>query len=399
MSDTRGLAFFPWWAIDEPQSLGPVRLLPYRRRQAPQNLPHAALPDIDAALKAYSAEPNRRLKHATLLEVDDWQLGQDPTPALPRLFAARDAVGFAGLAGRSLFEGHFGYCGFDNYALVVRRYLPGQAGMFAFGIRRRDGGSQHVWSNDTFALHRPLHVDVSLRMPSIDADLVTLLMAPDLPAHWIEAVAEFNRANTDSMDVPVHVEMVMMKSAFELLLDIGPDRRAFRTALDAALDPCGIVETCPPGSLSDGWRAKYRHASRWLHAWAQEFCARRGAAAHGSRGGDHFVWSETAHLAFASVLFPLLLKQLAANSGRYRLAQEDAARLKHIDAYLPHDPMLPYGPDPSSFRRKHPWAALEQAIRMRAAGARRRIEGLAALEAGLRSVSAQPLDAADPHAP
>jgi hypothetical protein len=44
---------------------------------------------------------------------------------------------------------------------------------------------------------------------SFDERLVALLMEQARP-NWAEAVAEFNRANTDSRDVLPHVEMVMM---------------------------------------------------------------------------------------------------------------------------------------------------------------------------------------------
>jgi hypothetical protein len=59
-----------------------------------------------------------------------------------RLFRARELVGFAALAGRRLFQGHFDYCNFDTYAFIIQHYDPGNPGAFSFSTRRRDSVTQ-----------------------------------------------------------------------------------------------------------------------------------------------------------------------------------------------------------------------------------------------------------------
>lgn len=387
MTAPRAIAFFPWWAVDEPMTVGPVRLLPFAKGQAPGELPHVEQRDIDAVIHAYATRPGQRLRKATLLEVDNWQLGQDPTPVLRRLFAAQEALGFAGLAGRSLFGGHFGYCCFHNFSLVVQRYQAGRGDTFAYAMRRRDGGSQHLWSSDEFAFQRPLHVDSTLKGPTIDADLVQLLMDETLPAHWGEAVAEYNRANTDSIDVPAHVEMVMMKSAFEQLLGIQPRADHFERALDQVLASLPPPPKAADGPLRTHWFQAFPRSSRLIHAWAREFCGRRGAAAHGSKGGDHFVWSEAAHLAFASLLFPLVLKKLATDAGRYSISLDDLDRLARIDEYIAHEPMSFREVDVDEYATRHPWLEIDLDIRMRAISRQMRPGMLAALEEGIAAAN------------
>ena len=138
-----------------------------------------------------------------------------------RLFRARTAIGFAALASRRLFNGHQDYCCYDTFSLIVQRYRIGDTGMFSFGTRLRDGGTRHMWGSDEFAFQRPLHVDSRARM-EFDHRLAQSLF--ELPlgasAQIFEAISECNSANTDSPDVPEHVEVVMMKSAFEWLLNI-----------------------------------------------------------------------------------------------------------------------------------------------------------------------------------
>ena len=309
MSQARAIAFFPWWINEEPISIGPIRLRPYAKGRLPGNLDQVEQADIDGVMQAYANRPGHRVKKATLLEVDDWHSGADPEGSLTRLFLAKEALGFAGLASRKLFKGHFGYCCFDNFIMVVQRFRPGKAGTFAYTIRRRDGSSTNLWSSDQFTFQRPLHVSDPLGCVPLDEALVCMLMAPEIPAHWLEAIREFNRANTDSADIPVHVELVMMKSAFEQLLDIDEKARSFADALDQILPPVQTSSSPPPGPLRQRWLSRFDRFTRPIHSWAKEFCIRRGAAAHGNDGGSHHVWSDHAHLAFASFLFPLLLKK------------------------------------------------------------------------------------------
>ena len=358
---SKAIAFFPWLgSIESARSLGPIRLLPYTANLAPGDQLHATQADIDGVLRAYANTPKRRVKSATLIEVDDWRLGQDPEPAVARLFAAREAMAFAALADRKLFQGHFGYCNYDHFNLVVQRFEAGRADRFAFTTRRRDGGAGHLWTSEEFAFNRPLHLNKIDRV-DFDEQLATLLM-DDVPSHWLDAVADFNRANTDSADVLPHVELIMMKSAFEWLLEVDESAVAFERALVSCLASTETLGS-PDGPLKDLWTAARPKAGRPLLAWAREFCARRGAAAHGAaRDAKKWVWSEASHLAFASILFPLILKKVAAEAGLWEMSFRDCERLRRLDNYVVSDPMAPSGPDERGNEDVHPWRLIESQI-------------------------------------
>lgn len=170
------VAFLPWVAIDEPRTIGPLRLLPYHRGKLPGELPNATQADIDGILNAYANRPRNKIKKATILELGEWQTGMDAQDVLPALFRARNALAFAALSHRQLFRQHSGYCNYDTYSLVVQRYAPGNAGTFAFTTRRRDGGTNQLWSSDELAFHRPNHVDPHARL-SIDEPLLAALLS------------------------------------------------------------------------------------------------------------------------------------------------------------------------------------------------------------------------------
>ncbi|WP_457097894.1 hypothetical protein [Lysobacter sp. P5_B9] len=269
--------------------------------------------------------------------------------------------------------------------MVVQRFQAGRGDTFAYTMRRRDGGSQHLWSSDEFAFQRPLHVNSALSGLSIDAHLVQLLMDESLPVNWSEAVSEFNRANTDSIDMPMHVEMVMLKSAFEQLFGIQPRADHFERALERMLSSLPPPPRSADGPLRARWLQAFPKSGRLIHAWAREFCSRRGAAAHGSRGGSHFIWSEASHLAFASLLFPLALKKLAADARGYPITSDDMERLVRIDEYIAHDPMTFREDDDSDYGTKHPWLEIDLDVRMRAISRVMYPSMVTALEEGISS--------------
>jgi hypothetical protein len=124
--------------LDEPLTIGPLRLLPYVRGRLPGDGPGFSQRDIDAVLRACAVRKNEVVQHATLLDLGRWRLGQDATRRVDALFAAREIVAFAALAERQLFR-LFSYCNFDTYALTIQRYNAGTAGAFSFSTRRRDG--------------------------------------------------------------------------------------------------------------------------------------------------------------------------------------------------------------------------------------------------------------------
>lgn len=351
------IAFLPWVVTGEPLTIGPLRLLPYHRGKLPGALPNATQADIDGVLNAYANRPRSKIRKATILELGEWQTGMDAQDVVPALFRARNALAFAALSHRQLFRQHFEYCNYDTYSLVVQRYAPGNAGTFAFTTRRRDGGVNHFWSSDEFAFHRPNHADPRARLSIDEPLLARLLSLSDSRTSLLEALIEFNCANTDSPDVPEHVEVVMVKSAFEWLLKIGEQANEFVSGLNRCLTDIPRVDASG-GPLAAQWKRSRPNAARPLDAWAREFCDMRGASAHGKpRSAPRFVWAAHTHLAFASLLFPLVFKKVAADAGLLlSLDEYDVERLRRIDSYLLHDP---FTFDWKAENATHPWVEID----------------------------------------
>lgn len=358
------VAFLPWVRANEPKEFGKLRIIPYERKKLPGNLPHAQQADIDEVIKAYAELPRRIVRSATLIELGDWQTGMEVDGHVQAFFDVRELLAFCAIAKRRLFAQHFGYTNADAYKVVIQRYHAGDAGTFAFTTRRRDGGTNHLWGNDSFAFQRPGHVD--LNAFDVDEPLLHALMALDpVPERWRNAIADYLAGNTDSSDMPQHTEVVLHLAAFEWLFEFSADVEAFAKALSDAFPPPAVD---PDGPLKEEWQRyrKKRHVDgiRPLEAWAREFCQVRNESAHGQqRHGERFVWPIHSHLAFASILFPLAFKIVMAKAGAFELSRFDSNRAAQIDRYVPHDPFN------FDFRNEeggnHPWSRLDSIARLR----------------------------------
>ncbi|XOF32546.1 MAG: hypothetical protein ACL93V_10980 [Candidatus Electrothrix sp. YB6] len=178
-------------------------------------------------------------------------------------------------------------------------------------------------------------------------------MTPEIPDNIIEAIEEFVLANTDSPNVPEHVELIMIKSAFERLFKIdqhsGNFCRAIKAKLEAVKAP-DIEHT----EYEAAWHAKRSKSARLIECWAKEFCDMRGVSAHGVKrtNTSRFMWSEFYHLAFASILFPLLIEHELSVLGVIAQSEEAVEKLRHIELYLATNP--DYSELEAEYQ-KHPW--------------------------------------------
>lgn len=354
------IAFFPWIIAKEPLKVGPIRFIPYQRNKYPGDSNLVKQTEIDGVLHTYANRPRNHVKHATLIEFGNWRSGMDADAIAPQLFRARDAIAFAAIANRRPFSRLNGYCNYDSYELVIQRYDPGHPGRFVFTTRRRDGATTQFWTSDEFAFHRPAHVD-SPSYLDLDVQLLEALVSLPHNDQMFEAVVEFNCANTDSRAIPEHVEVVMVKSAFEWLLGVGPEANDLVLALSSSLE--SIVPSSPDKSpMKDKWYERWSRAARPLEAWARDFCLLRGVSAHGGRrNASKAVWPAHTHLLFAAFFFPLLLKKTLSTKGLMTLNTFDLERLKLIDHYLCHDP---FGFDWDSDDKTHPWVELDMEARI-----------------------------------
>jgi hypothetical protein len=344
------LFFLPWVATREEIQLGSMRLVPYVRGEAPGELHGVAQGVLDGIFGSYGNQAfnhSRTSAHVTHSTIITWENDAERSDLSDEQITSRlemaNYLAFSALSQRrfcSLYE----YCNSDGYQVVAQRFSEERPGDTTLTTRRRDGRGQHfVGSAEIPRFIRPQHVDGRLTL-SLDAPLaVALLGLPDgeLKKRISEAIDVFLRANTDSSTMQERSELVLMRVAFETLLDSSHDtpglRRCFRKHFQAELP---VKPTWATGSLNEAqWRARWpKNVERPLDAWVQDFSAARNAAAHGPHGeSEPTVWQRHNHLLFSSWLFPLMVKKLLAVEGLYELQEEDVVARCGFEAFFAHD--------------------------------------------------------------
>ena len=151
---------------------------------------------------------------------------------------------------------------------MAQRFTQDRPGDTTLITRRRDGYGQHyVGSAEVPRFIRPRHVAGQLPL-ALDTPLVLALIGlpdGDLKSRIDEAIDSFLRANTDAPSMRERSEMVLMRVAFETLLDSTHEtsdlRRCFREHFQADLPSTPIWAT---GSFNEAqWRARWtRHVER-----------------------------------------------------------------------------------------------------------------------------------------
>ncbi|MEQ1515852.1 MAG: hypothetical protein ABL931_05115 [Usitatibacteraceae bacterium] len=344
------LFFYPWLKTKQPLSLGVIDLVQYERGKSPHALDGMLLADIDAVFANYGepdfANPSETappVSSATLLSFP----GDDPTSALSddeiqiRLRLGR-LIAFCSLANR-LFGGIHSYANADVYEVIAQRYDPARPGSMVVTTRRRDGRTQQLLGSRSShpRFPRPMHVFGHAAL-AVDVALfraIAGITEPALAARLEDAVELFLLANSDSPNVPERAEVVMLRAAFETLLESGHKAselvKGFANHFHAALpDPpvwaAGVYDEA-------AWRARWPTATRPLDAWVQDFCAARNTAAHGMAAMPAPLWPRGYHLLFATWLLPLVIKGILAKDGHYTLSRDDTLLRAGLEAFLAAD--------------------------------------------------------------
>ncbi|MBP4001375.1 hypothetical protein [Pseudomonas koreensis] len=344
------LFFFPWVASRGELQLGELSMIPYEREQAPREMNGVSQEIIDAIIGnygdvAYPPQPHAftNIRQATLLrwnsDADGLELSENQI--FDRLEQAR-YIAFSALAQRR-FCSHDGYCNAAGYEVIAQRFVVERPGSISIAARRRDGFTQtYISRTSSPRFIRPEHVDSRLLLGIDEALLCALLGLPpsEFKDQIDDAIATFLLANSDSPAIPAHTELVLLRSAFEALLDASHRASDLRTKFgDHFANELPNPPQWETGVFTETvWRDRWPQNTRPLDAWVQDFCNARNSAAHGSRvNGQPSIWGSQDHLLFSSWLFPLMVKKVLTDAGLYQLREEDLAARRGCEAFLAHD--------------------------------------------------------------
>lgn len=347
--------FLPWVLTKDELDIGSVRLLPYCRGKKPGSIGGATQADIDQVLGNYAdhgRQPTSSLgtpvANATIVHwVTDGENSTISQVEISKRMKFGQWLILAGLSERR-YGSHMRYCNSDGLTLMGQHYANGQAGAVSFDTRRRDGVSKRVLSATYGRPYflRPINVSDPL-VVEFDIPLLKALMNindVDLENRIYDSVVMFNRANTDASEVPDHAEMVMLRAAFETLLEASHVKSDLVEKFSKHFDSLPNLAVWHNGIFDEkAWRSRWEDTNaikRPLDAWINDFCNARNSSAHGSASGSKYppsIWSMRNHLMFASWLFPLMVKGVIAEHGIYTLSDEDKDYRSDFEQFFAED--------------------------------------------------------------
>lgn len=328
------LAFFPWLNIPEASAIGRFHLVPYIRGKSSTTSVQASPKEIDHVLGCYFETAKTPVRTATLLRLGKGAICRDfSAKDIDEAFVFSELLAFCGLSEREFFGlANFEYVNRDLYRLVIQRF-QGLGGV-AITTRRRDGTTSAFVVADAYRVTKPEHVHLPIK-PMIDAPLMKALhrawrkMPREQWKTLYGAILSFNLANTDNNEISQAMEIILVNTSIEQLLEVKSNIEDVAKRFTLAV--------VPKNSLSASLKPKVRKAKekgrfkqvRWLReAWIRDFFAFRGHVAHRSHADQYpAIWSLKEHLLLSSFVVPLLVKRKLENLGHYVLNKDDRIKV------------------------------------------------------------------------
>lgn len=328
------LHFMPWCHLERNYRVGDISLVQFFRDRPVPGLDALSTAHARLILGAYKSASGLPISHAVLVQYKDRPVLDDLTPdEATECVELSQLAAFAGLADREYFKQMGNYCNADCFAIHGQRFRDEPLST-ALGSRRVDGG--HLVGIRMSELCITAPPQVNRQAVKLDETLAGALAAhrSSAPAEewarWQNAIACFNRANSDDSSSMFQVEWVLLCSAFEHLLDA--DSRADDVA-QKFVDATPDIRSMPAIRASrkiERWRDE-GHSLRF--EWLREFYRIRGDFAHGRLDTRQpCAWRAQDHLLLAAIAFPLLVRSLLKRAGRYQLTERDEQQLWAFEA-------------------------------------------------------------------
>jgi hypothetical protein len=250
-------------------------------------------------------------------------------------------MAFDAIRARKYFDQVGPYCNRSHFRVIAQRLNEATPRSVTIISRKRDGRAMSAWPMNHLPAPVPAHVgrqyDYEPDMPLLRS-LVGISVGGDLR----DAILCFNQANTDSDDVPLSVELTLIVSAMERVLQSPSGERAF---VSGFYDLSRITQTVRCHSVAPAKRTRIQQRRPRevfvLDAWLKDLYALRGNVAHGRSIGRYpSIWSVSEHLLIASFVFPLLVVKRLEVMRRLPPTDETTDHISAIEPLLAHRNLL-----------------------------------------------------------
>jgi hypothetical protein len=327
------LFFMPWCQIDKDYDLDCIRILPYRRGERLVGLDDLQQSRVDAIMGMYKTIEGKPIYSAAVVCLPDKAPIDELSEAeKEQVFEFADLICFSGLARREFFASAGTYCNKDCFALYGQEFTPTNFG--ALSWRRRQGRCASVWPMREVCFSIPINC-CALHEVTIDPNVLESLAkhrtqsSPEEWSRWESSISCFNQGNTDSDNIRLQVELVLMVGAFQELLNVGDNAKYVARRFSDIISPCTPLATSASQRGSTRWPSSQEPLR---YEWMREFHRIRNDFAHGKLSMVQTpVWTPIEHMVLGAIAYPLLVKYLLKVAGRYTLTNVDRREIDCIE--------------------------------------------------------------------
>lgn len=374
MSSSRPtLIYLPWCPLDSELSIGPLRLLPYRRGEMKEafSAVDGGHEIVDQILGMYHALDGAPVSRAAIVEYRGRLLSPLTSEERSDVDEWVRVACFCALAQRDILNS-WELTNAAHFALRFQEVVLGKDGQMTHlrrDVRTKFGTVQDGRRVADLDIGAPEQTGVSVIIrPDVRlAKAFTSLHAarPDEWTLWMDAVTSFVEANSDSQGaggVPTRIDHLLTTMALESLLSVG---RQYPVAKASSL--AQATDSVLNRFVGKENRLMIRDSTRTpavapadatvAGAWVREFYSVRNDFGHGRREtGDATGWTLREHEVLGALVVPLLAKHLLSERDLYSLRTEDRGDFKALETM-----MARYHPDPTRCFRS--WVSALQSAR------------------------------------
>lgn len=315
MQESKVLMFMPWCPIEKEYSAGEYQLVPFDLRK--HHTGESA--EIRKLLKPYRTIKNEQLTRVGLIQVGDGPITRHLNDSeVKRAFDFAEYACFCSLCERTAYA-HSSKVNRDCFTLYAQGFK--EVNRIVLRSRRLGGTSLDMRETNELFISSPIHCDLSDEITLNDKLLVPLVENYMENEIWLNAIECFNRANTDSSDMPEYFEFVLLAGAFDRILSSGQNLRSEKLAIEFANRFQPFMKFQPLVKFQPLTKLKIKE-------WFLKFLQTRHGPAHGDLSREDLHSSEGWQiLVTAKLAFPILLKIILSNEGQYELSDNDVSNI------------------------------------------------------------------------
>lgn len=354
------IAIMPWLILKDPVEVGGYRFVPYERATQNVEIDAHFRSILDEILSAYynltGTPRNKCVLICAPSRTPSWDIGAGEDDNIRKAVAL---LSLAGISSNKYYRPHDNYVNSSAFSFFYQRFTDPLKGVAIQGKRKDlrclDGGYQHGEIKFTVPIccksTDPVVVDGEL-IEGINRALKNMSL---LDNRLLPALSFYNLANTDSDNMLIEAECILMGSAFEQLLDVDNKYRmsceignVFKEYKSATVRDALKTR---PGIKLDTQYEKEQKEWQVVRKWIEELYDLRSVFVHGEKYDSRsWGWLPVEHMIMGEFIFPLIVKILLQAERCYELTSWDKQYCCAIDRILSK---LEWG--------KHWWASIAEA--------------------------------------